>query len=659
MCKVIVFGGTTEGRHLAKFLEKRKIPAHICVATAYGEELLPEGEGLEISHNPLGLEEMKTLFLEKGPQMVIDATHPYAAQVTENIRQACRETKAPYVRVLREGGEEKAGEGWLFAKNVEEAVEILKDTQGNILVTTGSKEAEKFTALPGYEERVFLRVLSLPKVVEQCGKLGFQGRNLICMQGPFSKELNKAMIEQYACKYLVTKMSGATGGFQEKIEAAQECGCIPVVIGRPLQEEGMSLSQCKRLLCQAFGLKSQAEISLVGIGMGSRESMTGQAVRAIDEAQLLIGAGRMVEACKRPGQEVYQAYDSQEIAAYIREHPEYDKIAVALSGDVGFFSGARKLKDAIQGKVTLVCGVSSVAYFFSCLGKPWEDVLITSVHGRETDLVSLIRHNPKVFSILGTRDGIRKLAGKLLDLGLEEVKIYTGERLSYENQIIRTGCPKDFLEYDADSLSVIYVENKSYEKLPAVHGIRDSEFLRDKVPMTKEEVRTVSLSKLGLWEDSVCYDVGAGTGSVSVEMALRACKGRVYAIEKKPEAGELIKKNKRKFGTQNLSIIEGMAPEALKELEPPTHVFMGGSSGNMKAILETVLEKNPQVRIVINCIALESISQALDCMKTLPVEDVEVIQLAVSRGKLLGPYHMMMGENPIYILSCRGRKERN
>lgn len=140
---------------------------------------------------------------------------------------------------------------------------------------------------------------------------------------------------------------------------------------------------------------------------------------------------------------------------------------------------------------------------------------------------------------------------------------------------------------------------------------------------------------------------------------MRACKGRVYAIEKKPEAGELIKKNKRKFGAQNLSIIEGMAPEALKELEPPTHVFMGGSSGNMKAILETVLEKNPQVRIVINCIALESISQALDCMKTLPVEDVEVIQLAVSRGKLLGPYHMMMGENPIYILSCRGRKERN
>lgn len=659
MCEVVVFGGTTEGRCLARFLEKRKIQAHICVATAYGEELLPEGEGLEISHDPLDVEEMKALFLEKSPRLVIDATHPYAAQVTENIRQACRETQTTYIRVLREGGEEKTGEGWIYASDIEEAVGLLKETKGNILVTTGSKEAEKFTDLPGYRERVFLRVLSLPKVAEQCGRLGFQGKNLICMQGPFSKELNVAMIRQYACKYLVTKMSGTTGGFQEKIEAAQECGCIPVVIGRPLKEEGLSLSQCKKLLCQTFGLGSQAEISLVGIGMGSKDSMTGEAARALREAQLLIGAGRMLQACRRPGQDVFQAYDSQEIAAYIREHPEYDKIAVALSGDVGFYSGARKLKEAVQGKVSFVCGVSSVAYFFSCLGKAWEDVRITSAHGRETDLLSLIRHNPKVFSILGTRDGIRKLAGELQDIGLEHVKIYTGERLSYEDQVIKTGHPKDFLEYDSDSLSVVYVENEAWERLPAVHGVPDREFLRDKVPMTKEEVRTVSLSKLGLWEDSVCYDIGAGTGSVSVEMALRAHKGRVYAIEKKPEAVELIKKNKAKFGTDNLKIIEGVAPEALIGLEPPTHVFIGGSSGNMKAILEAVLEKEPNVKIVINCIALESVSQVMDCVKNLPVEDVEIIQLAVSRGKLLGSYHMMMGENPIYILSCKGRKERD
>ena len=186
------------------------------------------------------------------------------------------------------------------------------------------------------------------------------------------------------------------------------------------------------------------------------------------------------------------------------------------------------------------------------------------------------------------------------------------------------------------------------------HGIRDEEFLRDKVPITKEEVRTVSLSKLRLSENSVCYDVGAGTGSVAIEMALRAYKGKVYAIEKKELAVELLKKNKEQFQADNLEIIEGFAPEAMEGLEVPTHAFIGGSSGNMKEIMELLLKKNPKVRMVINCIALESVSEALECLKSLPVSDTEIVQMTVGKSKTVGRYHMMMGENPIYIISCTG-----
>lgn len=198
------------------------------------------------------------------------------------------------------------------------------------------------------------------------------------------------------------------------------------------------------------------------------------------------------------------------------------------------------------------------------------------------------------------------------------------------------------------------MENENYRQQSATHGIRDEEFLRDKVPMTKEEVRTVSLSKLRLFENSVCYDIGAGTGSVAIEMALRAYKGKVYAIEKKELAVELLKKNKEQFQADNLEIIEGLAPEAMKALEAPTHAFIGGSSGNMKEIMELLLEKNSKVRIVINCIALESVSEALECLKTLPVTDTEIVQMTVSKSKTVGRYHMMMGENPIYIISCTG-----
>lgn len=654
MCKVIVFAGTTEGRQLAEFLDRRQVKAHICVATAYGEQLLPRGRYLEISHERLNQAEMEQLIREKGSPLVLDATHPYAAEVTANIRQACEAAGASYVRVLRENHSKKSSGECIYAESVEEAVSWLEDTTGNILVTTGSKEAKKYTRLTGYRQRVFLRVLSLPNVASECAKLGFEGQNLICMQGPFSKELNAAMLRQWNCKYLVTKMSGSVGGFSEKLEAARACGCTTVIIGRPLKEEGISLLQCKRLLCETLSLKANPEVFLVGIGMGSRENRTEEASRIIEEADLLIGARRMVEACAKKGQDTLIEYDSSKIAAYIRAHGEYDRIAVVLSGDVGFNSGAKKLAEALEGQVQIVCGVSSPAYFMSRIQKSWDDAVLVSAHGKNANLALLAKQNQKVFSILGTGDGIAHLAENLLYFGLGHVTLYTGERLSYADEKIKSGRPEDFLNYQADPLSVVCIENPDCRAQSATHGIPDTEFLRDKVPMTKEEVRGVSLSKLRLKADSICYDIGAGTGSVSVEMAVRAVKGKVYAVEKKAAAVELIKKNRQKFAAENLEIIEGLAPEAMEALEPPTHGFIGGSSGNMKEILCLLLKKNPQVRIVINCIALETVSETLQCLKELPFTDTEVLQIAVSKAKKAGSYHMMMGENPIYIISCTG-----
>ena len=654
MYKVIVFAGTTEGREIAEFLDRKGISAHICVATEYGEQLLQGGQNLEISHERLNAEEMELLIKEKKCEMVIDATHPYAAEVTINIKKACEAAEVSYIRVLRENQENQNSGDCLYADSVEDAVALLEHTKGNILATTGSKEAAKYTALTDYESRVFLRVLSLPDVVKQCKELGFQGKNLICMQGPFSKELNIAMLRQWDCKYLVTKMSGATGGFQEKIDAARICGCISVIIGRPLKESGLSVNECKRILCQKFSLKSQAEISLVGIGMGSAETRTVEASRAIRESELLIGARRMIDSCREFGKDCYVEYDSQKIAQYLAEHPEYEKVAVLLSGDPGFNSGAKKLLDVLGNQVKVISGISSASYFMSRIQKSWDDVLITSAHGKHTNLVSLIKRNKKVFSILGTRDGIQNLAQEMAALGLNRAQLYTGECLSYPDEKIRKGAPEDFLNYEADPLSVVYVENPDAQKEYVTHGIPDTEFLREKVPMTKEEVRTVSLSKLHLEEDSVCYDVGAGTGSVSIEMASRAWNGKVYAIEKKALAVELLKKNREKFAVENLEIIEGTAPEALENLEPPTHAFIGGSSGKMETILRLLLEKNPSVRIVINCIALETVSETLQCLKTLPVKEEEILQISVSKGKSIGNYHMMMGENPIYIISCTG-----
>jgi precorrin-6Y C5,15-methyltransferase (decarboxylating) len=662
MCEILIFAGTTEGRKIAEYASRHEISAYVCVATEYGESLLPQNEHVTVSHKRLTEEEMGELMERLKPRFTIDATHPYAAVVTENIRKACENAGTPYVRLLRQSTEvdpraQNAQKEVVYVDSIEEAVNYLEHTQGGILATTGSKELKKFTKLTNYQERVYARVLSLPKVAADCGQLGFEGKHLICMQGPFSRELNEAMLRQLDCRYLVTKESGSTGGFLEKWEAAKACGCQMVIIGRPLKEEGLSLLECKRYLAGEFHLESRAEISLIGIGMGDENSMTVGGREACRNAELIIGARRMVEAAAQPGQDVCYEYDAGKIKEYLRIHPEYERAAVVLSGDVGFYSGCKRLLEELKEYETSVhCGISSLVYFMSRIQKPWENVKIASAHGREYNLIQGIRNYPRFFAILGTSDGAASLASRLLLYGMKDVTMYLGERLSYPEEKIQKGTPDKFLGYQGDPLGVVYVENPQADSLAVTHGIRDEAFIRGKVPMTKEEVRSISLSKLRLQRDSVCYDVGAGTGSVSIEMALAAYEGKVYAIEKKPEAVTLLEENKKAFQADNLTILQGLAPDALEDLEPPTHAFIGGSSGNLKEILQVLLKKNPKVRIVINCIALETIGEAVNCMQELAVTDMDIVSVSVSKSKTVGRYHMMMGENPITILSCTGKE---
>ncbi|NCB91046.1 MAG: precorrin-6A reductase [Clostridia bacterium] len=668
MYKVLVFAGTVEGRTVAEYLNQHRIPTRVCVATEYGESLLPQGENLIISHDRLTCEQMEELMQEMKDGLVIDATHPYAEIVTENIQKACENTNTKYFRVVR--GETSIEDSInrsnvVYVKNIHEAVEYLEETKGNILVTTGSKELSKYTALADYQERIFARVLSLVEVVNSCSKLGIEGKHLICMQGPFSKEMNVALIHQLDISWMVTKESGAAGGFLEKYLAAKDTGCSLVIIGRPKKEEGSSLEECLGYLKDRFDIQesdSPAEsrqISLVGIGMGTDDTLTMEAKKALDEAQVIIGAGRMLKQMEEHGKVLYNAYKPEVICQFIKEHPQFHNIAIALSGDVGFYSGAKKLISMIkeefpQAERKVYCGISSMIYFCGKLELPWDDVKPISLHGLQRNVVGLLKNHPKIFAIVGDESGAANVCKKLVSYGMGDTIVSVGERLSYADEKIVRGSARDFQNIKTDALSVILLENSSKITNIAVHGIPDEEFLRDKVPMTKEEVRSISLSKLQLKEDSVIYDIGAGTGSVSIEMALRSVDGIVYAIEKKETAIDLIRKNKEKFRADNLVVIEGLAPEACVELPVPTHAFIGGSSGNLCEILELLLAKNPKIRVVINCITLETVSEAISGIKALPVTDIDIAQINVAKAKKAGAYHLMMGQNPVYVISFTG-----
>lgn len=676
--QILLFAGTTEGREMAETLGRMEIPVSVSVATEYGETLLPVGDQITHLTGRMDEKEMGTLMQEGSFSHVIDATHPYAVVVSENIKNAANEAGLPYIRLLRAEDEEthaglhghplsKLGEdaapGSIYlAASVKEACQALAHVSGNILASTGSKELKEYTVIEDYKERVFARVLSTEESVSIGRSLGFEGKNLICMQGPFSEEMNYATMLQYGIRFLVTKASGKAGGFAEKIRAAKRAGAAVVVIGRPKEEGGYSFAQVKHMMEELSGKKEKKEqkIYLVSIGTGSLSMQTRAAGEIFKKADAFIGAARMLEVVKDTGKPVFASYKNQEILDWILEHPEYERIAILFSGDVGFYSGAKKLYPMIKDaglSVFMVPGISSLTYLAARVGVSWEDAKLMSVHGRNENLVAAVRDNRKVFTLLGGKDSVRQMCEALECFGLSQVKIWVGEELSYPGERIVSGTPGELREQEFLPLTAAYIENETAIDPVITHGIMDEDFLRDKVPMTKMEVRAVSLSAMQLKRDSVVYDVGAGTGSVSIEAALMARDGFVYAIEKKPEACDLILANQQKFRVSNLQVVRGLAPEALAELPKPDVVFIGGSSGNMKEVLEVCLSKNPGVHVVINAIALETIAEVTALLKELPVEDVYISQIQAARAKKLGNYEMMMGQNPVTIFSFTGREE--
>ena len=241
MDKILLFGGTGEGRALAEWMLSEHIPCTVCVATEYGETLLPEGMDVHVGRLDQG--EMAAL-MGTGYALVVDATHPYAVEVTENVRAAAEAAGLPYLRLVRRSdGEDQCYK----ADTMAAAAEMLLEMPGNVLLTTGSKELHHF-ALPGLQERCFPRVLPMVDSLERCLSLGFPPRNIICMQGPFSREMNVATLRQYHIKTLVTKNTGDYGGFREKADAAAEAGCALLVVERPVQEEGLYMEEIQETI---------------------------------------------------------------------------------------------------------------------------------------------------------------------------------------------------------------------------------------------------------------------------------------------------------------------------------------------------------------------------------------------------------------------------
>ena len=702
MKKIVIFAGTTEGRRLSEILADAGITHTVCVATEYGEIVMREQTDAETARTKeqpfvslhrgrMDREQMEEFLRNEGYEIVVDATHPYARVVTENIQSAVntlrtteRETQFPiYLRLEREIAETPEAEDpavsiRYFESNAD-CAKALENTEGNILLTTGSKELATYCASGRLHDRLYVRILPGRESLELCMEQGIKGRQILALQGPFSTEMNAAILKQYDIRHMVTKNSGRTGGYQEKLEAAKMLG-IPVYVIQPAGKAWDTYSFsgiCEKLeqLCDCkISGQGSMEICLAGIGMGSKVGQTQEVQHAIETADILLGAERMIERYsakieKRP------YYMVEQILPYLEQlqkngltaQKEPLRVTVLFSGDTGFYSGCRKLYVALQeaiaagalnAGVRILPGISSVVSLAARVGESYEDAAILSMHGKKLNrLPATVESHEKVFLLTSGSEDIRKIGRLLAEAGLTDCEVIVGYQLSYPAESIRILTPGQCEEITEEGLYTCLIRNPHWQPERLTHGRADICFLRDaKTPMTKEEVREVSICKLHLTQNAVVYDIGSGTGSVAIEIAGVPGRVQVYAIERKPEAVELLRKNRAHFHMDNIQIIEAPAPEGLEELPVPTHAFIGGSGGRLLDILQVLYRKNPHMRIVINAISMETIAELKEVLDTFPVEEEEILQMQVSRVKKLLSYHLPQAENPVWICSFTFRE---
>lgn len=485
MKEIVLFAGTSEGRRIAERLLGLDVHTDVYVVSRYGAELLPESDRMSVHVGRLTMPEMQQMMLEKRPIVVIDATHPYASEVTKNLWEAAENAGVHYLRVERDIDERNIHDRYTVVESADAAADFLKNQKGNIFLTTGIKELTSFSSKSELNGRLYVRALPSEQAVSLCEKEGIDPSHRILMQGPFSEDLNEAMFRSSRADWLVTKNSGRAGGFEEKCEAAISLGMGILVIGRPEETlphdaEILSLTDTLRMIDLKFRktddplYPGERDMYLVSMGPGNPDLISARARSVILLSDVLIGSSRMIkiatELVKKEGFSVkpfFTSFQKNDIADFLQEHPEYENIAFLYSGDIRVYSGAQSITEIFRpnDRVHRIYGISSVDYMAEKCGIPREKIQLVSVHGRDTDVKPDIESHRYVMALLGGSESLHTICRELAeDPELAKVHITLGECLSYPEEKMTYGTPEDFTKGEINSLSVALFDNLAADK---------------------------------------------------------------------------------------------------------------------------------------------------------------------------------------------------
>lgn len=414
------------------------------------------------------------------------------------------------------------------------------------------------------------------------------------------------------------------------------------------------------------------KVTIIGAGPGNPDLLSRAALDAIDIADVVIGAHRALAGIDVPPDVVRcELVKTADIVAALTDAASWQRAVVVMTGDVGLFSGARRLVEALSGNaqvdVRVIPGISSASYLAARLARPWQDWRFASAHGVACDIVAEAERAGELFLVTSGGEDPSRLSGELVQAGFGDARVTVAERLSYPDERITCATASEIAGQTFDDLNVMLIDFAGGAGSPAgasraassrwpyaSSGIPDELFIRGDVPMTKQEVRAVALAKLRITATDTVWDVGAGTGSVSIEAALVARAGSVWAVERNAAGVRLIRENADAFGCGNVHAVPGVAPEALVKLPVPDAVFVGGSAGELPSIVEAALEKNSQVRLCVPCVTVETLTEACALLSGSRFKGFEACQVSAARAEAVGSHHLMKAQNPVFLVSARG-----
>ncbi len=398
----------------------------------------------------------------------------------------------------------------------------------------------------------------------------------------------------------------------------------------------------------------QQKIYLVGAGITGWEGFTKKALEVIGKAEVLIGHKRHLEIFPDFAGEKQELEDLSIMLEYLRSTDK--RVVVLGSGDPNFFGVARfLLRNLPKERVEIFPNVTSIQYAFARIKEPWDDAIFVSVHGR--GLKAAIDRIVAAEKVAILTDGVNTpaaIARELIARGAEGYEAWLCEDLGLPAEKFTKTDVRGLSELSASSLNILILIKAwepSLTHYPLL-GIADEEFATAKKLITKQEVRAVTLAKLQLQDDLVMWDIGAGSGSVSIEAENLMPNGKVFALEKNPQYLTFIRENLKKFVSRNIMLVEAFAPEGMDDLPDPDRVFIGGSSGMLEEIIEAVDRRlKPEGRIVLNAVTLDTLTKSVEFLEDHGYTvEVTCVNIAKTRG--LTEYKMFEAHNPVYIIAA-------